>query len=181
MMASFLQSRIRCILDPPERVLNLLNISTGMVVADIGCGPGVYSVRIAKRVGMSGLVYAIDASEYMIRRVKTLSNSMGLSNIRAIKTDAADLSMIPSKSVDIALFIYSLHHIDRKIDAISEALRIVKPGGKVFILDPIWERFFFHGLKNHEIKRIIEVFNSEARFNVIKKLWQVMITIRRND
>lgn len=179
MMASFLQSKIRCTFDPPEKVINLLNISNGMVVADIGCGPGVYSVRIAKKVGSSGLVYAIDANEYMIMRAKRLADSMGLNNIRVIKADATDLSIIQSESVDVALFIYSLHHIGRKVDAIREALRIIKPNGKVFILDPIWQRFFFHGLKDHEIKQIIEAFSNEAQFNVTRKLWQVLILINK--
>jgi len=179
MMASFLQSKIRCTFDPPEKVINLLNISNGMVVADIGCGPGVYSVRIAKKVGSSGLVYAIDANEYMIMRTKRLADSMGLNNIRVIKAAATDLSIIQSESVDVALFIYSLHHMGRKVDAIREALRIIKPNGKVFILDPIWQRFFFHGLKDHEIKQIIEAFSNEAQFNVTRKLWQVLILINK--
>ncbi len=179
MMADFLQSRIRRIFDPPEKVLSLLNISEGMVIADIGCGPGVYSVEIAKRVGNSGLVYAIDSSEYMINRAKLSVSAEKLNNVRFIKTDASDLSMIPTGSVDLAIFIYSFHHIDKKIDAIREALRIIKPNGRIFILDPIYQRFFFHGLKDHEVREIIDTFGNEARFSVSRKLWQILIFINK--
>ncbi|MGB9730010.1 MAG: class I SAM-dependent methyltransferase [Thermoprotei archaeon] len=136
-MAAFLQSKVRRILDPPERVINLLGIHESMRVADIGCGPGVFSIEIAKRVGSLGFVYAIDSNSYMVDRVELLAKAMKLNNVKAIKTDASDLSIIPSESVDISIFIYSLHHINRKVDTIREALRITKRGGKIFVLDPI--------------------------------------------
>ncbi len=178
-MAAFLQSKVRRILDPPERVINLLGVREGMRIADIGCGPGVFSVEIAKRVGDLGFVYAIDSNSYMVDRVESLVKAMKLNNVKAIKTDASDLSVIPSESVDISIFIYSLHHINRKVDAIREALRITRRGGRIFILDPIWERFFFHGIKNRDIDQIVKMLNDygSVRFTISHKFWQVMMFI----
>ncbi|MEM3833016.1 MAG: methyltransferase domain-containing protein [Thermoprotei archaeon] len=179
MMAAFLQSKVRRIFDPPERVVSLLNVREGMIVADIGCGPGVFSIEIAKRIGSLGFVYAIDSSSYMIKHVESLAKIMGLNNVKTIRTDASDLSVIPSESVDVSIFMYSLHHINRKIDAIREALRITKRGGKIFILDPIWERFFFHGIKRGDVDQIVKMLNNyeRVRFTMNHKSWQLSMFI----
>lgn|GEM_PF-3038533 len=179
MMAAFLQSRVRRIFDPPEGVINLLGVHEGMYIADIGCGPGVFSIEIAKRVGDSGLVYAIDSSSYMISRVESLIKALKLNNVKAINTDASNLSMIPSETVDASIFIYSLHHISKKVDAVREALRITKHGGKVLILDPIWERFFFHGIKNKDIEQIIKMLNNyeKVQLTINRTFWQILMII----
>lgn len=181
MMATFLRSRIRRLFDSPETVINLLNVHEGMRIADIGCGPGVFSIEIAKKVGDSGLVYAIDSNSYMIAQVESLAKAMKLNNIRIIKTDAADLSMIPSETVDASIFIHSLHHISKKIDAIREALRITRPNGKILILDPIWERFFFHGIKNKDVNQIVEMLKKyeKVQFVINRKFWKILIIISK--
>jgi len=71
----------------PEGALNALGIRPGMVVADVGAGTGYMSLRLAKRVGPSGRVYANDLQPEMLRRLRENAAKAGLTYIETLKPD----------------------------------------------------------------------------------------------
>jgi ubiquinone/menaquinone biosynthesis C-methylase UbiE/DNA-binding transcriptional ArsR family regulator len=115
----------------------LLLLLPPMVIADLGAGEGAFSVLLAQRAHK---VIAVDNSDRMVELGSTLARTQGLP---ALEYRKGDLEAVPidDVSVDLVLFSQSLHHALHPERAIGEASRILKPGGRVVILDLVQHRF----------------------------------------
>jgi SAM-dependent methyltransferase len=100
-------------------------------VADIACGEGYLSVELAR---WANRVIGIDRSSEMLKRAKALGERRGAKNISWKRGDMEKLPLDGS-SVDVALLSQALHHAANPAHAVSEAARIVRPGGQVLVLD----------------------------------------------
>jgi ArsR family transcriptional regulator len=109
----------------------LLRLLPPMVVADLGAGEGTFSQLLAHT---SRRVIAVDNSEKMIEFGEKLAREHKLKNI---EYRLGDLEALPLKDceVDLAFFSQSLHHAQHPEKAVAEAARILKPGGRIAILD----------------------------------------------
>lgn len=123
----------------PEEILDQIGIEKGMTVADLGCGPGFFTLPIARKIGPEGLVYAIDrdndASEYLRKTVEG-ENAVGKS-IRIINSDVSNTE-IPKGSVDVSFFANVLHDIENTGKFIAEIRRISKKDALIVDID--WEK-----------------------------------------
>lgn len=101
------------------------------VVADLGCGEGYLTVEAAR---WASKVIAIDRSREVLARARALAARRRVSNIRWRQ---GDIERVPLQdaSVDVALLSQALHHAEQPSRALAEAARIVKPGGRVLVLD----------------------------------------------
>ena len=110
-------------------------VSTRQIVADLGCGPGYYTLSLAESVGPEGRVYAVDSDPKAIRAVERKAARRGFRNVEAHATSAADLGFVQDESVDFVLangLLCSMAPQDHQ-SAVSEVKRILKPGGKAFL------------------------------------------------
>lgn len=109
----------------------LLRLMPRMVIADLGAGEGTFSQLLALRATE---VIAVDNSEKMVQFGSELARKHNLSNLQF---RVGDLESIPIQDgkVDLAFFSQSLHHAQHPEKAIGEAARILKPGGRIAILD----------------------------------------------
>lgn len=121
---------------PPVETLKKLGLEATDSVADIGCGIGYFTIPAAKMIG-NNRAYALDTSPEMLAEVELRSNVAGLKNIKTVKTEELDL-MIPDVSVSFGLMINVIHEIVDKTQFLEESSRIIKPGGKLAIID--WEK-----------------------------------------
>ena len=122
---------------PPKPTLEKLGLSSADIVADIGCGIGYFTIPAAGMINSANIVYALDTSDQMLEEVKKLMVAAGVSNIIAIKTHEYDLKL-PDESVTFALIVNVLHEIEDKAQFITEVRRILKPEGKIAIIE--WEK-----------------------------------------
>src|SRR5690349_21908353 len=76
--------------EQPEKALDALNLKPGMVVADIGAGVGYMSLRMAKRVGPSGKVYANDLQPEMLVKLNENAAKARITNVVTVLGDVAD-------------------------------------------------------------------------------------------
>ncbi len=115
----------------------LLRLMPPMVIADLGAGEGTFSQLLALRAKH---VIAIDNSEKMVEFGRKLAKTHGLRNL---DFRLGDLESVPldDKSVDLAFLSQSLHHALHPEQAVAEAFRIVKPGGRIVILDLLRHHF----------------------------------------
>jgi ArsR family transcriptional regulator len=102
-----------------------------VVVADLGCGEGYLTIEAAR---FARAVIAVDRSAAVIARGKALARRRRVSNITWKRGDLEKLP-IRASCVDVALLSQALHHASDPSSALSEAVRIVKPGGRVLVLD----------------------------------------------
>ncbi|MCC7497484.1 MAG: ArsR family transcriptional regulator [Bryobacterales bacterium] len=111
-----------------EAVIQLL---PPLVIADLGAGEGTLSQLLARRAAR---VIAVDNSEKMVEYGSTLAREHGLANLEYRLGDLESLP-IDSATVDAAILSQALHHARHPERALAEVRRILKPGGRVVILD----------------------------------------------
>ena len=100
-------------------------------VADLGCGEGYLTVETAR---WARHVTAVDRSQGVLARAKALASRKRLSNITWKKGELEKLP-IDDRAMDVALLSQALHHAADPAGALAEAARILKPGGRLLILD----------------------------------------------
>lgn len=114
-----------------------LRLLPRVTVADLGAGDGNFALMLAQQAER---VIAVDASEKMIEVGRDQAQRASISNIEFRLGDMEELPIEPS-TVDLAFFSQSLHHAAHPERALAEAARILKPGGRVVVLDLLKHRF----------------------------------------
>ncbi|HEY7983923.1 MAG TPA: methyltransferase domain-containing protein, partial [Ktedonobacterales bacterium] len=121
----------------PAKLLRSLGLRAGDTLADIGCGPGFFTLPAAEIVGVRGLVYAADIQGDMLSAVKTRATEANLTNVQVIKSSDTEVP-IRAASVDMALLAFTLHEIEPRARFLHRVSRLLKPTGKLVIIE--WEK-----------------------------------------
>jgi ubiquinone/menaquinone biosynthesis C-methylase UbiE len=110
-------------------------VSRGQTVADVGSGPGFYTMVMADIVGAGGKVYAVDSDAKVVQVVMEQARKRGLKNIEAHTASAGDMLFIPSGTVDFVFANGTLCCVApaEHESAVREIKRVLKPGGRAFL------------------------------------------------
>ncbi|MCX6149470.1 MAG: class I SAM-dependent methyltransferase [Ignavibacteriales bacterium] len=137
-LSGTLDSKIRRWLQNPQKLLEPY-IKEGMKVLDIGCGPGFFSIEIAKMIGKTGKLFSVDLQEGMLQKIRNKIQGTEIEErITLIKSDQEEIS-VPEK-VDFILAFYMVHEVPNK-DKLFEALKnLLVEKGQFLIVEPK----FFH-------------------------------------
>ncbi len=121
----------------PEQIIEMLDLTSPMAVADFGCGSGHYVIGAAKKVGKSGKVYAIDIQQEMLSFVRSQAQTAGLNNIETIWTDleTPDATRLKENTVDLVIISNILFQAENKNQVLQEAFRILKTGGRLVVIE----------------------------------------------
>ncbi len=117
-----------------DRVMDILDISLGKSVADIGAGSGWFTVRAAKRVGSAGAVYAVDINPEAVRYISDRARKEGFQNVKTI-LGQPDNALLPAISVDAVLLLKTYHEVARPVTLLQNLRAALRPGAKVGIID----------------------------------------------
>ena len=126
----------------PQKNLDQLGLSPDSYVADLGSGAGYYTIAAAKMVGKMGRVYAVDVLKDMLQKIKNQAERAGLTNIEAIWGNVEKLggTRLADATVNTVLVCNTLFQLEEKKDLPLEAKRILKPKGRVLVVD--WKESF---------------------------------------
>src|SRR5260370_5085123 len=117
-----------------NRVMDILGITPGKIVAYIGAGSGLFTVRGARRVGGRGVVYAVDLHPESIRYVDNRCRKEKLHNVKTI-LDKDDDPVLPADTVDSVLLLKTYHEVAEPVALLRKLRAALRPGAKVGIID----------------------------------------------
>lgn len=134
--ASHLDGWWRRLLFQPDR-LTARYVRCGDTVLDIGCGPGLFTRAIARKVGDSGRVIAVDIQEGMLAILKKKAQKEGLiSRIRLHKAEPQSLGLAETERINVAFAFYVVHEVPDAARLIREVFALLVPGGTFLIVEP---------------------------------------------
>jgi SAM-dependent methyltransferase len=117
-----------------NRVMDILGVTSGKSVADIGAGSGWFTVRAARRVGEGGTVYAVDINPQSIKYMADRAQKERLRNVKTILGKADD-PLLPAASVDSVLLLKTYHEVAEPVALLQKLRAALRPGAKVGIID----------------------------------------------
>ncbi len=117
-----------------DYIITKLELKPGQVVADIGAGPGVISLPMAKAVAPSGKVYAVEIDQPFLDHIATRAAEQNVTNITPVLGKFADPSL-PARDVDVALFHDVLHHIEDRAGYLKAMARYMKPTAHMAVIE----------------------------------------------
>lgn len=121
----------------PAQNLAKLGLTDGMKVADIGAGSGFYTIEAARRVGGSGRVFALDIQKDLLDRLRNAAAAQHLNNIEVVWANAEKIggTKLREGSIDRVVASNILFQLEKPEDFALEMKRILKPGGKILVID----------------------------------------------
>lgn len=122
---------------PPRDLLVAAGVGAGMSVADVGCGPGFFTLPASEIVGPTGHVYALDISPEMLLIVEEKARSAGLRNIETVLTRESAIPL-PDAVAQLALVAFVLHEAVQPDAFLREVARLLVAGGRLLLLE--WEK-----------------------------------------
>jgi ubiquinone/menaquinone biosynthesis C-methylase UbiE len=140
-----------------KRTLELMAPVPGERILDVGCGPGLLALELSAAVGGEGNVIGIDASPAMIGLAE--KRCCHLENVKLAEGDATNLA-IDDASVDVVCCTQVLLYVGEHQQAISEMYRVLKPGGRVVILETDWRSTVLHSNDEALTEKIIEAWDN---------------------
>jgi ubiquinone/menaquinone biosynthesis C-methylase UbiE len=117
----------------PDQIMDAMAIADASVVADIGAGSGWFTIRLARRVGPRGLVYAQDVQKEMINAISRRVSREGFNNVTPV-LGLKDDPRLPAP-VDAVLMVDAYHEIEDRVSMLSSLAKSLKPQGRIGIVD----------------------------------------------
>jgi len=155
-LAFTLDSRIRKFLEPPEELVSKLDLRQADVVMDFGCGPGFYTIPLARTVART---IAVDVSAAMLERTASNARKNAVM-VELLRSDGTDLELA-DESVDLIFLNHVFHEIADRSKVLREFLRILKRTGRLVIVErtrggPLAGKFGPPVIDATEVKRDIQ-------------------------
>jgi ubiquinone/menaquinone biosynthesis C-methylase UbiE len=132
--ADWLDREERDIEEAPDRALDALDLQPGSTVADIGAGSGYMSVRLARRVGETGRVYAEDIQPQMIDLLKQRLQREKVANVIPV-LGTYDDPKLPPAAIDLMLLVDVYHEFSDPVKMLAGMRAALKSGGRLVLLE----------------------------------------------
>lgn len=133
-LSGSLDNKLRRWLQNPNKILEPY-LKPAMKVLDAGCGPGFFTIEIAKMIGIYGKVFSVDLQQGMLNQIKKKINGTELEKrIHLIKSDGVNFA-VPEK-VDFILAFYMIHEVPDKDNLFKLLKNILNENGRFLIVEP---------------------------------------------
>lgn len=129
-----LDNLFRRIVHNPDSILKDL-VKPGFTVIDIGCGPGTFTISLAKYTGPEGKVIAVDLQEEMLLKVKQKAAKYSMEDCIKIHK-SSETSLALKEKADFILAFYMVHEVPDQKKLFTEINDILKPDGTLLVAEP---------------------------------------------
>lgn len=133
--AGWLSTPLRRLVTNPKRFLRGL-AEPGDVVADLGCGPGFFTLPMAEMVGEGGSVIAVDLQAAMLDKLQARAASRGLAKRIRLHRCAADSLGLESERADFAIAFWMVHEVPDAARFYAEVCALLKDGARLLLVEP---------------------------------------------
>ena len=120
--------------EQPDRALDVLKIPKGAVVADVGAGSGYMTVKLSKRVGPTGKVYANDIQPEMLRLLGLRLKADNITNVTLVPGDV-DNPRLPASTLDLELMVDVYHEFSAPQTMLKHLREALKPTGRLVLFE----------------------------------------------
>ena len=145
--ASFLDNPIRRWIQSPKELIEKLGFTPNNRVMDFGCGPGFFTIELAKSAKS---VVAVDVSPEMLKKAQNKTKKSRVENVRFLQSDGKTLQL-DDDSVDLILLMTVFHEVGDGATVLKEFSRVLKPKGRLTIVEVIKKSTFaFAPIQNPE-------------------------------
>jgi len=120
--------------EAPDEALNIIGIKKGSSVADVGAGSGYMTVRLSKRVGANGVVYAVDIQQAMLDLLDKRLKAGRIGNVRPV-LGVPDDPNLPANAIDLAILVDVYHEFSQPQAMLRRLHDALKPGAKLVLLE----------------------------------------------
>ena len=117
-----------------EQIVEVLQLESGMSVADVGAGDGKWSEQLARHVGETGHVWATEVDESELEEIEARVTDQGLHNVTAVLGGEVETGL-PDDCCDAILLRLVYHHFKQPAEMRSSLRRALRPGGLIAIID----------------------------------------------
>lgn len=117
-----------------DDIIAALELKPGDVIADMGSGSGIFTVAMARAVGPTGTVYAVDIDQEMLDFVVDRARSQGLTNVIPVMGEYDD-PMLPAEDVDFAFYHRTLHMIEHRQAHLNATAKYMAPDGRIVVVE----------------------------------------------
>jgi arsenite methyltransferase len=118
----------------PDRVIESLEVRPGDRVADIGAGDGYFTFRLARAVGPSGRVFAVEVDDELVAALERAARQAGHDNVVVVKGESSD-PLLPDGEINLALLCNSYHHIEERMAYFGRLRDDLAPDARVALID----------------------------------------------
>ena len=129
-----LEAPDRDIWQRPDQIMDAMAIAEASVVADIGAGSGWFTIRLARRVGPNGLVYAEDVQKEALTAISRRVTAEGLTNVRPVLGQQGD-PRLPRSRLHAALIVDAYHESEERVSLLGNLARSLRPDGRIGVVD----------------------------------------------
>jgi len=124
----------REIFDRRFDIVNAVNLTQGMRVADVGAGTGLFTRLFADKVGPDGRVYAVDISRVFVENILRINKEQNINNVVGVVNTPKNVSLSPA-SVDLIFICDTYYHFEHPFDMMKSVREALRPGGSVVVID----------------------------------------------
>jgi ubiquinone/menaquinone biosynthesis C-methylase UbiE len=146
--------------EQPGKLLPALKLKEGDVVADIGAGSGYLTFRMAKFVGKTGKVYAVDIQPEMLDLIRKRMKDRKVTNVEPLQGTETD-PKLPANSVDLIIMVDVYHEFSYPYEMTEAMVKSLKPGGRLVFVeyrkeDPEVPIKLVHKMTEKQVRREME-------------------------
>jgi ubiquinone/menaquinone biosynthesis C-methylase UbiE len=142
------------VVEQRRRILAALDLRPGERVLDVGSGPGFLAIEMAEVVGSTGHVQGVDVSDDMLTMARAREVTPGSAAVEFVGGGAEDLP-VADASVDVAVSTQVLEYVADVPKALAEIHRVLRPGGRVLVLDTDWDSIVWHSSDAERMERVL--------------------------